>query len=78
MASAQSYRSATVAEKGQLHMVPDSGRELMPPLLPDQVSFADASISPPQKPWWAGDLSLRSPWGTCHIPGRQYHPSVFD
>jgi hypothetical protein len=44
-ADGPSYRSVSVDPAGRLHIVPDSGNEILPPKLPGQVSFGDAAIS---------------------------------
>jgi hypothetical protein len=40
-----SYRSVSVDQIGRLHIVLDSGKEILPPKLPGQVSFGDPVIS---------------------------------
>ena len=42
----ETYQSAVVDASGQLHITTDSGKELMPRKLPDQLSFEDPKISP--------------------------------
>jgi hypothetical protein len=48
-ASGPGYRSASVDESGQLHIVLDSGREILPEKAHGQVSFTDPLISPDRR-----------------------------
>ena len=43
--SADTYRSATVDSTGQLHIVKNSGEEILPKKLRAQVAFSDAALS---------------------------------
>jgi len=43
------YRSAAVDQTGGLHLVLDSGKEILPPKLPGQVAFSDPAISPDRR-----------------------------
>lgn len=43
------YRSASVDSAGRLHIVLDSGKEILPPKIRDQVSFGDPAISPDRR-----------------------------
>jgi len=45
-ALAADYQSVRVDGKGQLHIVPGSGKEILPAKISGQVSFGDAAISP--------------------------------
>jgi hypothetical protein len=46
---AADYRSVSVDESGQLHIVLDSGKQILPPKAQGQVSFADPAISPDRR-----------------------------
>jgi hypothetical protein len=43
------YRSAAVDEQGQLHIVFDTGKEVMPRKADGQVSFGDPRITPDRR-----------------------------
>src|SRR5438270_7739555 len=43
---AAEYRSASVDQRGQLHIVLDNGKEILPPKIRDQSAFGSPSISP--------------------------------
>ena len=40
------YRSVSVDERGQIHIVASSGKEILPPKLPAQIAFGDPRIAP--------------------------------
>jgi hypothetical protein len=40
------YRSVSVDTDGQLHIVTNSGKEILPPKLRDQIAFGDPRIAP--------------------------------
>jgi hypothetical protein len=42
---AAQYRSTSVDESGQIHIVLDNGKELLPRKVPDQTSFGDPAVS---------------------------------
>ena len=46
---ATEYRSVSVDQSGQLHIVLDSGKEILPPKVRGQVSFGDPVISPDRR-----------------------------
>jgi len=45
-AGGPNYRSLSVDDNGSLHIVLDSGKEIVPPRMPGQLSFGDPAISP--------------------------------
>jgi hypothetical protein len=50
------YDSVSVDRTGRLHIVLDSGKEILPPKLPGQVSFGNPVISPDR--WTVGWLAM--------------------
>jgi hypothetical protein len=44
-AESPQYRSVSIDEKGQLHILLSSGRQILPQKLADQVSFSDPRLS---------------------------------
>ena len=48
-ATALEYRSVSVDQAGQLHVVPGTGKEILPAKLPHQVAFDSPRISPDRR-----------------------------
>ncbi|MGB7761167.1 MAG: hypothetical protein WBL61_15145 [Bryobacteraceae bacterium] len=72
-ASGPVYRSVSVDESGQLHIVLDSGKEILTPKTPGQVSFGSPLISPDSRT--VGWLAMYPDPGAIHyvrdpIPGK--------
>ena len=52
------YRSVSIDEKGQLHILLSSGRQILPPKLTDQVAFSDPLLSQDHRTvGWLADYS---------------------
>ncbi len=50
---AETYKQVSIDEDGQLHIVLDTGKEILPEKLPEQVAFDAPAISPTTT-WLAG------------------------